>query len=43
MHYIKVSLEWTDNGSSGSWTTTAEVPLEDRSNTKISFARDWNY
>jgi len=39
----KVAMEWTDNGSSGTWTTTAEMPLDDRSNTKISFARDWDY
>jgi len=39
----KVSLEWTDNGANGAWTTSAEVPLADRSNTKISFSRDWNY
>lgn len=39
----KVEMVWTDNGASGAWTTTAEMPLDDRANTKISFARDWNY
>ena len=27
----KVEVEWTDNGSQGTWTTTAEVPLDNRS------------
>lgn len=39
----KVEVEWTDNGSQGTWTTTAEVPLDNRANTKVSFGRDWNY
>jgi len=39
----KVELEWTDKGSGGSWSTTAEVPLDNKANTKISFARDWDY
>jgi hypothetical protein len=39
----RVELEWTDKGSGGSWSTTAEIPLDDKSNTKISFGRDWDY
>lgn len=39
----RVDLTWEDNGASGTWTTKAAVPLENRSNTKISFSRDWNY
>lgn len=39
----KVELEWTDKGSGGTWSTTAEVPLNDKANTKVSFARDWDY
>lgn len=39
----KVELEWVDKGTSGSWTTSAEVPLENKANTKVSFARDWDY
>lgn len=39
----KLEVSWTDNGSGGSWTTSAEVPLGDTSNTKISFSRDWDY
>lgn len=39
----KVEVEWTDNGSKGTWTTTAEVPLDNRANTKVSFGRDWDY
>jgi len=39
----KVSLTWKDNGANGAWTTKADIPLEDQSNTKVSFSRDWNY
>eukprot|EP01038_Epipyxis_sp_PR26KG_P008366 gene8366-11320_t len=39
----KVAFEWKDDGASGSWTTKAEVPLEDQSKTKVTFNRDWNY
>jgi hypothetical protein len=39
----KVILEWKDQGTNGVWTTTADVPLDDTANTKISFSRDWNY
>jgi hypothetical protein len=37
----KVTLEWTDNSSSGAWKTKVDVPLQDQSKTKVSFARDW--
>jgi len=37
----KISVEWTDNGSSGAWKTKVDVPLQDQSKTKVSFARDW--
>lgn len=39
----KVTMEWKDEGASGVWTTTAEVPLADTSATKVSFSREWNY
>jgi hypothetical protein len=39
----RVKLSWRDNGASGSWITTADVPLADKSNTKITFSRDWQY
>lgn len=39
----KLSLTWKDNGASGTWTTKADIPIEDQSKTKISFSRDWNY
>jgi hypothetical protein len=39
----KVSFEWKDEGASGTWTTTADVPLADASATKVSFSREWNY
>jgi len=39
----KVALEWKDNGAQGTWVTGVEVPLQDRSNTKVSFSREWNY
>lgn len=39
----KINLEWSDQGSQGTWTTSAEVPLANRANTKVSFSRDWNY
>lgn len=39
----KVVLEWKDEGVNGVWTTTAEVPLSDRTKSKVSFSRDWNY
>jgi hypothetical protein len=39
----KAEFKWIDNGVSGTWTTKAEVPLENTKNTKVSFSRDWNY
>jgi len=39
----KVEFTWKDEGASGTWTTKAEVPLEDQSKTKVTFNRDWNY
>jgi hypothetical protein len=39
----RVELEWTDKGSGGSWSTTANVPLDNKANTKVSFSRDWDY
>jgi hypothetical protein len=39
----KVSFDWKDEGASGTWATTAEVPLADTKNTKVSFTREWNY
>ncbi len=37
-----VSFNWKDEGVSGTWTTSAEVPIGDTKNTKISIAREWN-
>lgn len=38
----RVELEWRDEGSSGSWTTNAEFPLDSPSSKcRISIARDW--
>ena len=42
-HGNKVSLTWKDSGANGAWTTKADIPLEDQSNTKVSFSRDRNY
>ena len=39
----KLALSWKDNGANGQWTTKADIPLENQSNTKVSFSRDWNY
>lgn len=39
----KVQLEWTDKGAQGSWVTSADVPLDNKANTKVSFGRDWSY
>lgn len=39
----KVSFEWKDVGASGTWTTTADVPLADTSATKVTFSREWDY
>jgi hypothetical protein len=39
----KVTIDWKDEGASGTWTTTAEVPLADTTATKVSFSREWNY
>lgn len=39
----KVDLTWEDDGSNGLWTTKAEIPLEDASQSKVSVTRDWNY
>mmetsp|Transcript_103737 Transcript_103737/g.292630 ORF Transcript_103737/g.292630 Transcript_103737/m.292630 type:complete len:262 (-) Transcript_103737:64-849(-) len=39
----KVDLTWEDDGANGLWTTKAEIPLEDASQSKVSITRDWNY
>lgn len=39
----ELTFVWKDNGVNGVWTTTATVPIEEQGNTKITFARDWNY
>lgn len=39
----KVTAEWKDEGASGTWITSADIPLEDTKGTKISFSREWNY
>jgi len=39
----RVDMEWEDDGSNGVWSTTASIPLDDASNTKVSISRDWNY
>lgn len=36
----KVALEWKDNGAAGTWTTSADVPL-DGSKPKVGFAHKW--
>ena len=36
-----VVVEWTDKSATGSWKTKVDVPLQDQSKTKVSFARDW--
>lgn len=37
-----MKFTWKDSGCAGSWTTEAEVPLTDRSATKVSLSRDWD-
>lgn len=37
-----VQLTWKDSGVGGGWTTVAELPLNDRSATKVSLSRDWD-
>lgn len=39
----RVVFEWKDQGTNGVWTTTATVPMDDQTKTRISFSRDWNY
>jgi len=39
----KVEVEWNDQGAGGSWTTTAEMPINNLDQTKVSFSRDWDY
>lgn len=39
----KVSFDWKDEGASGTWVTSADVPLSDAKNTKVSFTHEWNY
>lgn len=39
----KVSVQWKDQGSAGSWVTTADVPLDKPNETKVSFSREWSY
>jgi len=38
----KLNVDWTDNGADGAWKTSAEIPLEDRKNTKLSITRNWD-
>jgi hypothetical protein len=39
----KLEVEWKDVGSHGTWTTTADVPIKDTANTKVSVSHEWNY
>lgn len=39
----KVTLNWKDEGVSGNWITSADVPIGDTKNTKVSITREWNY
>jgi hypothetical protein len=39
----KVTLDWKDEGVSGNWVTSADVPIGDTKNTKVSIKREWNY
>ena len=36
-----VVLEWKDEGSHGTWTTKADIPIKDQSQTKLSFSHEW--
>lgn len=40
-----LGLEWRDEGVSGAWVTSAEIPVGKTPSapTKITFSRDWNY
>lgn len=37
-----LKLTWKDSGVAGGWTTVADLPLNDRSATKVSLSRDWD-
>lgn len=37
-----LGLTWKDAGVSGKWTTTANIPLENRAATSVSLSRDWD-
>lgn len=39
----KVLFNWTEEGVSGNWITSADVPIGDTKNTKVSITREWNY
>lgn len=42
----KVTLEWTDytdKNLNNKWLTTAELPINDPSKTKVTLSREWNY
>lgn len=39
----KVLFNWKDEGVSGNWITTADVPIGDTKNTKITVTREWKY
>jgi hypothetical protein len=39
----KLEVEWKDEGSHGTWTTSAEVPISDTANTKVSVSHEWAY
>jgi hypothetical protein len=38
----KLSVTWRDEASSGAWTTRATMPLDNPSEIKVSFGRDWS-
>lgn len=38
----KVSINWKDAGSAGTWSATAQFPLDDFKATKVSIAHMWD-
>lgn len=39
----RISVEWTDAGSNGAWTTKADIPVKNVKQTKVSLTRDWDF
>lgn len=38
-----IKVDWTDKGNRGDWHASLEVPVENKSSSKLSVSRDWAF